>query len=64
MMTFIFIILGLGFCFFVALMFSLVKAGRRADIGEEKILDMLDYQSNFGTYLRTTVSLIPRAKML
>ena len=41
MLTFIFIILGLGFCFFVTFMFSLAKAGRRADIGEEKILAII-----------------------
>lgn len=41
MFTFMFIILGLGFCFFIALIFSLVKAGRRADEGEEKILDII-----------------------
>lgn len=32
---------GLSVCFFAVLILSLVKAGRRADEGEEKILEIL-----------------------
>jgi len=41
MLTFLVIILGLVFCFFFAFVFSLVKAGRRADKDEEKFMNII-----------------------
>ena len=35
---------GLVICFFVILIFGLVKAGRRADEGEEKILKIISFE--------------------
>ena len=37
----LFALLGLGACFFTIIVFSLIKAGRRADEGEEKILRII-----------------------
>jgi hypothetical protein len=46
MLIFLFIILGLVFCLFTFFLFSLVKAGRRADKDEEKFLDILSTSIN------------------
>ena len=35
------ILLGLGGCFLITLIFGLLRAGRRADEEEEKILDII-----------------------
>ena len=35
------VLLGLGSCFFITLIFGLLKAGRRADEGEERILKLI-----------------------
>jgi len=41
------ILLALGYCCFIIFMFSLIRAGRRADDAEEKILDkMLGHNRN------------------
>ena len=37
----LFLSLGMSVCLFTILIFSLMKAGRRADEGEEKILEIL-----------------------
>ncbi len=41
MWTSMFIFLGLIACSFVVLLFGLVRAGRRADAGEEKIFEII-----------------------
>jgi len=65
MLTLLFIVIGLVCCFPVMLIFILVKAGRRADEGEEKILAIMltDSSSNTVTVLDDSAKLpvaVPR----
>jgi len=41
MLKLLFIIIGFSFCVFTILIFSLIKAGRRADKAEESILAII-----------------------
>ncbi len=41
MWPFVFILLGLGSGFLIILIFGLMKAGKRADEGEDKIIDCM-----------------------
>jgi hypothetical protein len=48
MLILLFIIIGFSFCFFTILIFSLIKAGRRADKAEESMLAIIQPSSLAG----------------
>ena len=50
MLTLLFIVVVLICCFSVVLIFSMVKTGRGADEGEEKILAIMLPESSYGTF--------------
>jgi len=55
MLIFLYIIIGLGVCLFVAFAFSLIKSSRKADEGEEKILNIISPSMNNSEKFENTI---------
>ncbi len=50
------IIFGLFSCFFIVFIYSLMKIGKRADEDEERILSIIQRQSNDYSYLHNDLN--------
>jgi len=63
MFVFLFIISGLVFCFFFAFLFSLVKAGTRADKDEEMFMNIISTSINNSKKLENVIELNHQEKI-